>query len=253
MYFGLGSFSRFAASLGIAFLVQTGIVFACEGECIVSITKAFVGNYSGPVNTAMTQMANTLAARVGPYNLNNVPAISFLAPFIDEYNRRAYDYMENAIFPSYFHGKCQNPATGIDPPGCPNPDCPVVCGTPGSMIHFYPKLRYISFDATAGLVDDIAKRGSPAYKQVLKLLTSAAASSNPARRTLFRFKRFEEAEDHEHLQRREVDADQWLHPASKEFRPALAAACGGNPNAKANGLPNCSWEDSFKSYILSFP
>ncbi|OJA19198.1 hypothetical protein AZE42_10786 [Rhizopogon vesiculosus] len=31
--------------------------------------------------------------------------------------------LETAIFPRYFHGKCQD-ANGVDAPGCPNPDCP---------------------------------------------------------------------------------------------------------------------------------
>jgi hypothetical protein len=33
----------------------------------------------------------------------------------------------------------------------------------------------------------------------------------------------------------------------------LTVACGGSASGKQNGLPNCSWEDPFKQYILTFP
>ena len=64
--------------------------------------------------------------------------------------------METAIFPSYFHGKCQ--VNGVNPPGCPNPDCPVVCGTPGSLVHFFPTLRGIAYNQTRKRLDDLAKK-----------------------------------------------------------------------------------------------
>ena len=50
--------------------------------------------------------------------------MDLLRPVTDAYKSDAYNGMETAIFPSYFHGKCQQ--DGVDPPGCPNPDCPVV-------------------------------------------------------------------------------------------------------------------------------
>jgi hypothetical protein len=31
-------------------------VFACEGDCIVGITDAFLGNYSHPVNKVLTDV-----------------------------------------------------------------------------------------------------------------------------------------------------------------------------------------------------
>jgi hypothetical protein len=39
--------------------------------------------------------------------------LDYLEPIIDTYSLAAYDSMWTAIFPRYFHGKCQQ--NGIDP------------------------------------------------------------------------------------------------------------------------------------------
>ena len=59
--------------------------------------------------------------------------MQFLQPITQTYANRSYDGMEHAIFPSFFHGKCLD-SKGREPDGCPNPDCPIVCGTPGSLV-----------------------------------------------------------------------------------------------------------------------
>ena len=102
-------------------------------------------------------------------------SLNYLRPISEKYWNDAYNGMETAIFPSYFHGKCQQ--DGVDPPGCPNPDCPVVCGTPGSLVHFYGKLRYIAFNQTRHLLDTIATPGSDAYNQVEQNVLNAAKGS----------------------------------------------------------------------------
>lgn len=50
-----------------------------------------------------------------------------IAPINSHWHNTIYDQTEKAIFPGYFHGKCQRVIDGVlkDPEGCPNPDCPV--------------------------------------------------------------------------------------------------------------------------------
>lgn len=155
--------------------------------------------------------------------------------------------MEGAIFKTYFHGKCQDSVTGIEPSGCPNPSCPVVCGTPGSIVYHFGTFRYRAFDATVGLFNAIANRNSAAYKQVVNLVGSALSSNLP-RRKLFRFKRSETL-----MEERDSQVETAVHAILHQFRSVLSRECGGTPSGKANGLPNCSWEQAFKEYILSFP
>ena len=42
-----------------AFVVPATVVLACEGECIVGITNALLGNYTTPMNRAFTEIVNT--------------------------------------------------------------------------------------------------------------------------------------------------------------------------------------------------
>ncbi|KAI0631278.1 hypothetical protein C8Q77DRAFT_1132511 [Trametes polyzona] len=104
--------------------------------------------------------------------------LTYLQPILSAYKKEAYQGMETAIFPSYFHGKCLDDQ-GVEPDGCPNPDCPIVCGTPGSLVHFYPKLRYIAYNSTFHQLQALCSPGSDAYKQVEQAVMNAAASSGP--------------------------------------------------------------------------
>ncbi|KAH9973753.1 hypothetical protein BGW80DRAFT_221525 [Lactifluus volemus] len=103
-----------------------------------------------------------------------------LRPIISAYGDSSYDGMKNAIFPSYFHGKCQR--NGVDPPGCPNPDCAVVCGTPGSLVHFFPTLRLISFNYTRHQLQELCSPGHDAYAQAERAVIEAAAGASHGRR-----------------------------------------------------------------------
>jgi len=97
----------------------------------------------------------------------------YFSPVLEAYNLTACAGLETAIFLHYFHGKCQD-ANGVDPPGCPNPDCPKVCGTPGSLIHFYPTLASIVFNQTIGLLANLTTPGSKTYNQVLQAVRADA-------------------------------------------------------------------------------
>ncbi|KAH9932900.1 uncharacterized protein B0H18DRAFT_984519 [Fomitopsis serialis] len=146
-------------------------VSACEGECIVKITNAYVGNYTTPVDAVMRTLAGHVASLL-PSHPDIPTAASYLAPLLSAYDAAAYTGMETAIFPSFFHGKCAQ--HGADPPGCPNPDCPVVCGTPGSMVHFFPTLRYLAYNETRARIEAAADPGGDAYKQVEQNVLDAA-------------------------------------------------------------------------------
>lgn len=150
------------------------------------------------------------------------------------------------VFKKFFHGKCQNPATGIDPLGCPNPDCPVVCGTPGSIVHFYSDFRYRTFTSIVRLVEELSSPNATAFKQVEKPLMRVVPSTNR------RFMRSLPSvlAGHEGLEKRK---NTLLLSLLRQFRPLLTVACGGTASGKENGLPNCSWESPFKRYILTFP
>ena len=175
---------------------------------------------------------------------------------MEEYDKRAYDYMENAIFKTCFHGKCLDPNTGLEPAGCPNPDCPLICGTPGSLIHFYTKLKSIAFNSTVSLFGDVIGTDSAAYRKVEQRIVKAASSNT--RRRFLRFKRFDLARQsglsrernfEEIAGRGDEHIRQVLRSNFQQFPRLLGIACGGT----SNGIPNCSWESSMHNYILSFP
>ncbi|CCM03303.1 uncharacterized protein FIBRA_05431 [Fibroporia radiculosa] len=250
---------------------------------------------------------------------------AYLTPIVDAYERIAYNGMETAIFPSYFHGKCQR--DGVNPPGCPNPDCPVVCGTPGSMVHFYPTLRYIAFNQTREALLSVSAPGSDAYQQVEKEVMKAArqhtrrssriypraaskakakakgkakalASSSSATSTSTSAS-VSASGSQSAAGSRATSVAGYRKPSSESGSPGsglsstlagpndgkemlvpvfvrspdtpdsdiqgglssimqtvsglLEQACGGNADESLEALPQCSWEQQMKEYILAFP
>jgi hypothetical protein len=47
-----------------AFFVPATVVLACEGECIIGITNALLGNYTTPMNRAFTEIVNIYSSFV---------------------------------------------------------------------------------------------------------------------------------------------------------------------------------------------
>ncbi|KAH8103003.1 hypothetical protein BXZ70DRAFT_766162 [Cristinia sonorae] len=225
-------------------------VNACEGECIVGITNAFLDRYeNGPLKTVWKNIANQLSG-VMPNNPGPFTAMTYLQPIFDTYRSRAYDGMETAIFPSYFHGKCLD-ENGQEPDGCPNPDCSIVCGTPGSLVHFYPHLRYIAFNQTRHLVKELSSPGSDAYQQVEQNVLNAVQSNQPSARMLRIYGR--SMPILLELQKRADDVREQLKMVLERVDFLLETKCGGSGNGDTHGLPDCSWEDAMKQYILTFP
>ncbi|KAF8155756.1 hypothetical protein B0H34DRAFT_642848, partial [Crassisporium funariophilum] len=229
-------------------------VQGCEGECIRGIVTAVLGNYTRPTSAVLEDMANSISTQVIQNTQNPTPPMRYLSPIVEEYNKRCYKYMEHEIFEKKFHGKCQNPITGLDPAGCPNPDCPVVCGTPGSIIHFYLTFRYIAFNATVNLLKDILKTDSPAFQQVEQLVQADIPTKQ---RRLMRFMRkMSTFGNKDIIMDNETRAERVKDTLAAIFRPVrskMTSACGGTANGKTNGLPDCTWEAQFKEYISTFP
>ncbi|KAI0035816.1 hypothetical protein K488DRAFT_76384 [Vararia minispora EC-137] len=219
----------------LSFAAAVSPAIACEGPCIVGVTQVWVSNYTARVEAVFNNVAQEIAQRFVPSHTGDVP--SYLRPMFTAYDNNSYDGMEHAIFPSFFHGKCQR--NGVDPPGCPNPDCPVVCGTPGSLVHFFPTLRYIAFNQTRSLLEKITKPGFGPYDEAENAIERAAAGSG-ARRTM-------------HARAKAEQVRQGLRDIMKGVPGKLEQACGGDAADTPEGLPGCSWEREMKEYILTWP
>ncbi|EIW54985.1 uncharacterized protein TRAVEDRAFT_131048 [Trametes versicolor FP-101664 SS1] len=234
------------------FLAVPATVFACEGDCIVAITNAFLGNYSRPMQSVMGSMAAQIS-NIIPSHPDEQTAMTYLQPIISAYQKEAYQGMETAIFPNFFHGKCLNDQ-GIEPDGCPNPDCSIVCGTPGSMVHYYSKLRFIAFNETYHHLQRLCTPGTDAYKRAEQAVV-AAAGHDERRRSSSRI--YSRALSNAVLVpvflKRADDVKSEFKSIMQQAHGLLSAACGGDGVQETNGLPECSWEEAMKEYILSFP
>ncbi|KAG9313490.1 hypothetical protein JVU11DRAFT_5815 [Chiua virens] len=220
----------------ITFLAIPLVVLGCEGECIVGITKEYISLYSSVYLGVFQGMANQIDAQIIPPDNRRQDAISYFTPIIAAYNKASYDGLEHAIFPSYFHGKCLWP-NGTVPNGCPNPDCPVVCGTPGSMVHFFPKLTQIAFDQVSGKLTNLTSPKSKAYQQLKKMVLSDAQKMEP--RSTSRSATLKA--------RRTATTEKKLRAIMKTFPTMMMSACGGS------NLAQCCWEEYMKKFILQYP
>ncbi|KAF9051623.1 hypothetical protein BJ165DRAFT_1450075 [Panaeolus papilionaceus] len=244
------AFARMAILIGLS-----DLTIACEGDCITGITNAIIGNYSTPVHIALTEIANNITSTLIGGDRVSAQPITYLNPIIDAFNDRIHDDMVQGVFRGYFHGKCQDPDTNTNPPGCPNPDCPVVCGTPGSIIHFFSKFRYLAYRTTVNSYNDLIQIDSPSYRSVEDGVLRAHFGQRYDRR---------QSSYRRTYHSRSRSTDQWtseqraavrkpLQEMLNQFRWILLIICGGSSSGKTNGLPQCSWEEDFKEYILTFP
>ncbi|KAH9836191.1 uncharacterized protein C8Q71DRAFT_708961 [Rhodofomes roseus] len=251
--------------LALLALSVPATVSACEGECIVKITNAYVGNYTTPVDAVMRILAENLSSML-PSHPDITTATSYLQPLLSAYDAAAYIGMETAVFPRFFHGKCA--VHGADPPGCPNPDCPVVCGTPGSMVHFFPTLRYLAYNETRARIEAAADPEGATYKLVEQNVLNAANDHRHTMR-LGRIMPRSTASKSKTKTGSKAMATSKGYPgfrtapqAIKDNLKALLAQAGAmlsevceddGSGDSASNLARCSWETSMKEYILTFP
>jgi len=169
-------------------------------------------------------------------------AYAYFHPILAEYNSTAYAGLETAIFPHYFHGKCLD-AHGNEPNGCPNPDCPIVCGTPGSLVHFYHVLRQIVFDQTREILVNITDPKTKAYKAVEKAVLDDIKTAGLDRRAS---RGLMHGVSRVYKKRQTSTYKAQLRSIIKGFSSELETTCGTN-------LTHCSWETEMKKFVLQFP
>ncbi|EKM77380.1 hypothetical protein AGABI1DRAFT_130463 [Agaricus bisporus var. burnettii JB137-S8] len=218
---------------------------ACETECKDGVTNVFVGNYSSPVHQVFRKLGERLSDRL---SLNEDPQY-YLQPINDTFHKEAYDFIQNAIF-SRFHGKCQDVTTGINPIGCPNPSCPVICGTPGSLVYHYPELEAIVHTAVKALLVQIAKPSSPAYSNSSSRIYQAYHSNNMVRSWL-RFSPAHVPGTYGVSDRHTLN--QSLSGVFRDIPSLLDNECGGPRKDAPHTFPRCSWKKTMTKYILRFP
>lgn len=253
-------------SLFLSITFATNIALACEGECIVNVTRFILHNYSTPVYDIFRDVAGEIENSIASPSSRAVSRLDYITPLLSSYEGKAYSLMETAIFPSYFHGKCEDPTTGTAPAGCPNPSCPVVCGTPGSMVYHFPKLRRIAFDTVHATLFENTREGSDTYNAVqktVKRFTDTRAASNMTTRSIPRifwarkdldpsFLEFEST----YSKKRADDVGTKLKPILESIPDRLANACGHvgpDGDGSADELQGCSWKAETTAYILKFP
>ncbi|KAH7886874.1 hypothetical protein F5I97DRAFT_1067994 [Phlebopus sp. FC_14] len=214
-------------------------ILACEGDCIVGITNKFLALYYPIIFETLQITANQIVANTIPPSARREKPITYFTFVLTTYNQTAYPALEHAIFPGYFHGKCQD-ANGMNPPGCPNPDCPKVCGTPGSLVHFYTTLQNIVFSQTRGLLTNLTSPGSPTYKHIEKMVL---ADARQGQRRISRFSK---------VGRNQVDARGSTN-AKKSFEDSIGKLPSTMTNLCGVNLSRCSWEREMKHFILQYP
>ena len=263
----------------------SNLALGCEGECIVNVTRFILRSYSTPVYNVfrgvvshhphsllslsnITEQSGEIENSMIPSSSRAADTLDYITPLLSSYEGNGYSLLENAIFPSYFHGKCEDPTTGITPTGCPNPSCPVVCGTPGSMVYHFPKLRRIAFDTMHAMLLEHTREGSDTYNAVLKTVkrftgTPTAAASNLTARSVPRI--FWARRDLDlllpeyesmHSAKRVDDVGSTLKSILESIPMRLADACGTvgpDANGSADELQECSWEAETLAYISQFP
>ncbi|KAG2038351.1 hypothetical protein BDR03DRAFT_1091205 [Suillus americanus] len=229
----------------LSLLLAPVAVTACEGDCIIDITNEYLNRYENILLTTLQNLATQISEQLVPAACRRENSIVYFAPVLTAYNLTAYNSLENAIFPSYFHGKCQD-ANGVNPSGCPNPDCPKVCGTPGSMVHFYPTLIKIVFDGTVSLLANLTAPGSKPYNQLQQMVMADVNEGQKKR--MENLSRIMPLRSRAAIQARSAHSiQQGLKKIMKELRPTMLETCGGS------NLSFCSWEQPMKEFILQYP
>ncbi|KAF9019993.1 hypothetical protein BDZ89DRAFT_1020411 [Hymenopellis radicata] len=241
------------------------IALACEGECITGTTNEFVRRMTPVFERALKASEARFVSYTG---LPSSKDLDYFEPFFTAFKDDAPKTYEKDIFPGFFHGKCQR--HGVEPEGCPNPDCPVVCGTPGSMCHFYPKLRSIVYNSTRNIAESFSDTSSEPHQQVLQRVEAASPPRSRARSFRFARSSFYPASSERSISTagflkqhsRSMDAEHYLQRSIDGIPMMLEEACNGPDKPNDDGdekvenhgdLRYCSWEKKMKEFILQYP
>ncbi|KXN92161.1 hypothetical protein AN958_09253 [Leucoagaricus sp. SymC.cos] len=221
-------------------------VLSCEEDCMDGVTAAFFGNYSSPLQRVFRQLGTEISEK---FLLDSEDPKYLLEPINKTFYFTAHNFYRNAIFPSHFHGKCQNPATGVNPSGCPNPSCPVVCGTPGSLAYHYSDLRIIVHNATKVNYEQITRPSSLVFSQTLSLVQRAMKSNHLLGPNL----RFPSINYPRAFGMDENSVNRTLSNILRGFSDLLDGQCGGYQSDPVSSFPLCNWRRDMIAYMLTFP
>ncbi|KAF7360488.1 hypothetical protein MVEN_00779500 [Mycena venus] len=222
-------------------------ILACEGDCITNTTTAICDRYKHPVGEEIIHTFKLVplsgSAPVSPPSL--------MIPITNCYSNNSWSAMRQNIFPGYFHGKCLD-RNGNEPAGCPNPNCPIVCGTPGSMVHFYSIFVSIAHNTTCSSLMSCADPNSESYRALEKRVTTHMSESRlqtgPGPQIL-RYRRPSVFEDEKPAASpiTKKDIEPALTRILAKFPEVLVKCCGGSD------LPSCTWARQMHALILSYP
>ncbi|THV01865.1 hypothetical protein K435DRAFT_963381 [Dendrothele bispora CBS 962.96] len=158
----------------LALFALPAIVSACEEDCQKGSTQEVLRGLSPIVHDHIEKLGVALHAE-----FNLAPdAPDCLDTFRNTYQEDCQPATKDAIF-SIFHGKCLR--DGVTPEGCPNPDCDVICGTPGSMNHFIDLLLGSACQGQVAIVKAYAQKDHPVYKGIVDHVKKYGSSSPPSR------------------------------------------------------------------------
>lgn len=161
----------------------------------------------GPLTHSIMMQGMQIANLMLPPAARPTSGLDITQPILSAWQSTdTYYGMRTAIFPSYFHGKCLLPANGssistdgadplqegIEAPGCPDTaNCSVVCGVPGSLVHFFPVLTQIAYNASLEALTNYTTEGDDAFDTIannmLQRMLAANVTANDTDPTSARF------------------------------------------------------------------
>ncbi|KAK7058433.1 hypothetical protein VNI00_002067 [Paramarasmius palmivorus] len=236
--------------LMLTLLAFTTFAHACEELCKNGTTDELVKKFWPIIDDVFTQAERDIGVS------------KCLQPMRIAYNDTVSESIKHDVF-KLFKGKCQR--NGVEPEGCPNPSCPVICGTPGSMCYHYDKLEDLAFNAVHSILYNITQPTSPVFQQVY----SSIARSKSRRETAYmRFQPRAYAPDlplpfdfmRQPLVIRSTLDDLYARDSSRltEISSGLSLElqkkCGYEPHGSKKDLGSrCSWKKEMCSFILQYP
>ncbi|KAI3622363.1 hypothetical protein WG66_015729 [Moniliophthora roreri] len=235
----------------VALFTVPALIYACEEHCMNGTSDEFKRRYSPIFLNFFKQAEKDLG----------VP--NSLQPLWAAWDGAASDCLRETIF-HHFRGKCQR--NGIEPEGCPNPSCPVRCGTPGSMVYHYPILERLAFIAVHNTYSNLTQPNSHVVQQIRDRVSNSKSKRDIA---YMRFQPRAYAHDvplpfyfmrepftirssaDEGLYTRESPGH--LEVVLEKLAVGLKQHCGYEEHSTKGLADRCSWKEEMKEFILQYP